>query len=630
MRTSALLLAAAAAIAAASPAPRHHRRQQAYPVSASIQRAGASVEIVGFENFGLDNYFGIPFAKPPIGDLRFAPPEPAALSSPVNATALRNACMQKPNALTFGAPGVDEDCLYLNVVTPPGASKSGDKLPVLFWIYGGSFTEGTGATYTFPILPNWAQQMKRPVVLVTINYRLGIFGWGYGKEIAAHGAANLGLRDQNLALQWVQDHISAFGGDPAKVTVFGESAGAISIANLMLDTRTDLFRGAIMQSGAQSTLPGGPVESTWQAPYDELVKLAGCGNASSAGVAPFEGLTPDEEARFQCLKKLPAAALQDAATKIKGQLQYIGAFIFGPSIDGDLIPDRTTTLLSAGTYKHIPFITGNVQDEGTGFLPQSSLISGPAALTLLVSTILPRPVSPAVVEKVLKAYPDDPAKGAPYGTGSETFGLPSTWKQAASILGDAAFQSRRRAFLRTANEQGLTQTWTYNFKGPTPGAPPIVGYAHGSDVFYWFGYVSNQAASFAAGLDTGGLLPSGYTPADIKLSENMMSYVVNFAYDLDPNGKAAPLSKRATCRPRPTGGPGPGTNSSLPLWPAHTYPANKNSLELASGAIKVTQDDFRDDQMAVFFPPNQDVIDTFNWRREAEAEADADADNEYE
>ncbi|TXT13270.1 hypothetical protein VHUM_00637 [Vanrija humicola] len=432
------------------------------------------------------------------------------LSSPVNATALSNACMQKPNALTFGAPGVSEDCLYLNVVTPAGASASaGTKLPVLVWIYGGSFTEGTGATYTFPILPNWAQQIKRPVVLVTFNYRLGIFGWGYGKEIAAHGAANLGLRDQNLALEWVQEHIHAFGGDPAKVTVFGESAGAISIANLMLDTETDLFRGAIMQSGAQSTLPVGPVEATWQKPYDDLLGLAGCAA---------------EEAGFQCLKALDATKLQEAATKLKGQIQYMGSFIFGPSIDGDLIPDRTTVLLAAGRYKHIPFITGNVQDEGTGFIPQSSLLGSEAALGILVNAILPRPAPQAVVAKVLKAYPDDPALGSPYGTGNNTFGLPSTWKRATSILGDAAFQSRRRDFLRTVNSQGWTQTWSYNFKGPTPGTAPVLGYPHGTDVFYWFGYVSPQAASVGSA-SAGSLLPKGYSAADVTLSQHMMSYV---------------------------------------------------------------------------------------------------------
>ncbi|WOO78017.1 Lipase 2 [Vanrija pseudolonga] len=616
MRFAALLAATAALAAAANPLP----RPQAYPVTATIQQGGADVQIVGFQNAGVDNYFGIPFAKPPVGDLRFAHPEPAVLTSPVNATALPNACMQKVNALTFGAPGISEDCLYLNVVTPPGASTAGGPgLPVLVYIYGGSFTEGTGATYTFPIFPNWAIQQKRPVVLVTLNYRLGIFGWGFGKEIAAHGAANLGLRDQKLALEWVRDNIKAFGGDPSKVTAFGQSAGAISVANLMYDTSSDLFRGAIMMSGAQSTLPNGPVATTWQKPYDELVASVGCANASTAGVTPPSGLTAAEEAGFQCLKKLPADQLQTAATTLKSQIQYIGAFIFGPSIDGDLIPDRATRLLAAGKFKKIPFITGNVNDEGTGGIPQSSLISGEATLNLLIRSILPLPVQQPAVDKVLKAYPDVPALGAPYGTGNNTFGLPSTWKQAASILGDAAFQSRRRAFLRTANTVGWSKTWSYLFNAPTPGDAPILGVSHGTDVFFWFGYVSPQAASLSNSNSTG-LLPSGFSSADVALSQNMMSYVINFAYDLDPNGKAPAKRKRTNQKCKPTGGgtgpPAPGSNSSLPFWPQHTYPSNKNSHEFVSGNIKVIQDDYREQQMDVFFPPNQDVIDQFNWRRE--------------
>lgn len=191
--------------------------------------------------------------------------------------------------------------------------------------YGGSFTEGTGATYTFPIFPNWAIQQKRPVVLVTLNYRLGIFGFGFGKEIAAHGAGNLGLRDQILALEWVKANIKSFGGDPTKVTAFGQSAGAISVANLMYDTSSDLFRGAIMMSGAQSTLPNGPTASTWQTPYDALVASVGCANVSTAGITPVSGLTAAEEAGFQCIKKLDANKLQDAATALKSQIQYIGA-----------------------------------------------------------------------------------------------------------------------------------------------------------------------------------------------------------------------------------------------------------------------------------------------------------------
>lgn len=267
----------------------------------------------------------------------------------------------------------------------------------LFPSYGGGFIEGSQIFYNNAALVPYSAVTDQPVILVTINYRLGIWGFGYGKEIAAAGAANLGQRDQILALQWVQKHIRKFGGCKKKVTVFGQSAGAISIANLLLNPQQNLFRGAIMQSGASSTAPIGPTGTTYQGAYDALVAAAGCNGTSSS---------------LACLGKLDQNALLNAQNTMKGQFQYSLGFTFAPSIDGDLIPDSPAELLRAGKVANIPFITGNTKDEGTAFIPQSSLLSTPGAAQIALSLLYPSPPSATIADGIFQRWPADPAQGA--------------------------------------------------------------------------------------------------------------------------------------------------------------------------------------------------------------------------
>lgn len=311
---------------------------------------------------------------------------------------------------------------------------------------------------------SYGVETKRPFILVAMNYRLGLFGWGYGEDVARNKAGNLGLRDQILALQWVRDHISAFGGDPHKVTLFGESAGAISTALLMLNKTQDLFRGAIMQSGAQSTLPISNTSTAWNGPYNLTAQYAGCMAPNTTNLG--------NSTTWECLSRVPATTLNDASLKAKASPQYALPFVWGPSIDGDLIPASPWKMLEVGNFSRVPFITGNVRDEGTGFIPQ---LNNSVPLSVVVNLLEPHPVDPAAVDKVVKAYPDVAALGSPYGTGNQTFGITSFFKQVASLFGDVAFQSRRRHFLRQANKFNFTRTWSYEFWGETPGAAPVVG-----------------------------------------------------------------------------------------------------------------------------------------------------------
>lgn len=471
---------------------------------------------------------------------------------------------------------MSEDCLQLTVIAPHGVAGTKAKLPVLVWIYGGGFIAGTGSMYSTPFLPRYGLATGRPFLLVPINYRLGIFGWGNGAEIAANKAANLGLRDQIVALQWVRDNIAAFGGDPKKVTVFGESAGAISIACLMLNSTIDLFSGAIMQSGAQSTSPLGPTGEFWQGPYDMVANLAGCKNASTPLTAA------GNQSTFDCLKDVPATKLLAAQTQTKANLVYALPFVWGPSVDGDLVPDAPWKLIRDGKFaQHIPFISGNTKDEGTGFVPTYINTTLIPAVTL-VNMLYPSPLPVNVSNAVLQSYPNDPSLGCPYGSGNQTFGLDPGWKQVTSVITDAAFISRRRWFMRHANHFGQRKTWAYEWNAAAPGDPAYLGASHGRDVLYTFGAVS---------------IGQNYTAGEVALSTAMGNYWLNFGYYRDPNGKNIKKGKG-----KGVGAAVASLNSTY--WAPHTYPSNRNSLYMSPTNVSMIQDSFREVQMSVFYQQN--------------------------
>ncbi|KAI7969248.1 hypothetical protein EIK77_000942 [Talaromyces pinophilus] len=253
-----------------------HGTVTATATAPTVPIASPVATIVGLAG-DVEQFPGIPFAKPPVGNLRFKPPVP--LTEPYGvyeATENKNICPQfiasttdgnsllpeflatLINSPIFQKPVVDasEDCLYLNIHRPAGA-KVGDDLPVLFYIYGGGFQLGWNSMYDGTPWVEKSVEMGKPIIMVTVAYRLGGFGFLPGREIQEEGSSNAGLLDQRLGLQWVADNIRAFGGDPAKVTIWGESAGAWSVFDQMAlysgnNTYNGkaLFRGAIMNSGS--------------------------------------------------------------------------------------------------------------------------------------------------------------------------------------------------------------------------------------------------------------------------------------------------------------------------------------------------------------------------------------------
>lgn len=274
-------------VAAAAPLA-----QRAVP---TVLAPSPQATISGLNLAGVESFRGIPFAQPPVGQLRLKPPQP--ITSPLGnidgTTLLPRACPQFffsvsdsgwPQSVAgtlLNLPifqkitNAGEDCLTLNIQRPAG-TKEGDKLPVLFWMFGGGFQLGSTQMYEATGLITESVAQGKPVILVAVNYRLGAFGWLPGKEILADGSSNLGLLDQRLAMKWVADNIAAFGGDPDKVTIWGESAGALSVMDHMMLFNGDhtykgkpLFRAGIMDSG--SVIPADPVDCPKaQAIYDTV------------------------------------------------------------------------------------------------------------------------------------------------------------------------------------------------------------------------------------------------------------------------------------------------------------------------------------------------------------------------
>ena len=302
-------------LALAVPAPLEKRANPTV-VAPSPQATVAGINVLGVESFK-----GIPYAQPPIDQLRLKPPQPITSSlGKVDGTGIPKACPQfffsiderniPTNVLgtILNLPllqtvtNAGEDCLTINVQRPAG-TKAGDKLPVLFWIFGGGFELGSTAMYDGTSLVAESVAQGKPIVFVAVNYRVGGFGFMPGKEVLADGSANLGLLDQRLGLEWVADNIAAFGGDPEKVTIWGESAGAISVLDQMMLYDGDnnyngkpLFRAGIMNSG--SIVPADPVDCPkGQAIYDRV-----CVQSYSLLLSPM--LTP-----CRSLKQLDVPAL---------------------------------------------------------------------------------------------------------------------------------------------------------------------------------------------------------------------------------------------------------------------------------------------------------------------------------
>ena len=340
-----------------------------------------------------------------------------------------------------------------------------------------------------------------PFIFVAVNYRVGGFGFLPGKEILEDGSANLGLLDQRMGLEWVADNIAAFGGDPTKVTIWGESAGSISVADQMILYGGDntyngkpLFRGAIMDSG--SIVPADPVDCPKaQGVYDAVVSAAGCSGASDT---------------LACLRGLDYETFLNAANSVQSSLSSFSlSLAYLPRPDGTVLTESPEVVVLGGNYAAVPMIIGDQEDEGTLFSLSQDLISE----SELVNYLLTNFFSNATVDEIqalVDTYSPDPSAGSPFRTGYLNVIYPE-FKRLAAILGDLAFILARRAFLQyTSALNPDVPSWSY--LASYDYGTPILGTFHGSDILQVF-Y---------------GILPD-YASASIQ------TYYINFLYNLDPN-----------------------------------------------------------------------------------------------
>jgi para-nitrobenzyl esterase len=315
-----------------------------------------SVPVSGSAPVSIAQYLGIPYAAPPIGPLRFAKPAPRARWTVArNATEYSASCPQAPFFLPiYTAPG--DDCLSVNVWTPVigPISPTAAKRPVMVWIYGGGFMSGSSSLYAYT--GDRLAATGTGAVVVSLNYRVGIFGFGAFSD----GTSNLGLWDQQAALRWVQNNAAAFGGDPTRVTLFGESAGAISISlHLIIPSSQSLFAQVAMESGTAMQGLAGTATSFYDLAQrrtmtTNLLAAANCTGPSA----------------LACARALPTQALLDAQAIIFAGVGA-GSVAMSPVIDGELITGEPLAVLyaaslpGASSILRRPIMIGNVFDEGT-------------------------------------------------------------------------------------------------------------------------------------------------------------------------------------------------------------------------------------------------------------------------
>jgi para-nitrobenzyl esterase len=421
-------------------------------------------------------FLGIPYAAPPEGDLRWRPPEPHdRWFSPRDATHFANHCTQNPSP--FGIASVAEDCLYLNVYTPNDGDDEHGQRPVMVWIHGGALVVGESDDY------NPVRIVRQgDVIVVTINYRLGLFGYmahpALSAESPEHISGNYGLMDQQFALQWVRRNIARFGGDPDRVTLFGESAGGLStLANLASPRAAGLFQRAIVESGAYAL---------------HLPTLA---TAETQGAAVGTSLGCSTAA---CLRSLTVAQL----------LSKTGSGIL-PNVDGAVLPQTLATAFASGSFNEVPVIQGSNHDEFTLFVGLDfDLIGGPvtpAAYPFVVGAIVGPALAPAVLaEYPLANYPSADAAVAAFGT-DVTFACPAR-------SADRSLSQFVRSFAYEFNDENAPENFL----------PPITipyGAAHASEIQYLFTLPQSVALS----------------AAQEELSETMIAYWTQFARSGDPN-----------------------------------------------------------------------------------------------
>jgi len=444
-------------------------------------------KLMGVDRDGIVSFKGVPFAAPPVGELRWKAPQPLkAWTGTKTADMYAPGCMQDASMalLMRVAANFSEDCLYLNVWTP--AKTASEKRAVMVWIYGGGFAGGMTNVPTY----EGTNLAKKGVVVVSVAYRLGGFGFLAHPELSKEsgkGSGNYGLQDMIAGLHWVKDNIARFGGDPANVTIFGESAGGIAVSMLSASPAAKgLFAKAISESGGSFQ----PPRTTANEGSQMTPTLA------AAETRGKEFFTKIGAANLAAARAMSAEAIQKAV----GPGLDTG---FWPVADGNVIPGDIYVLYEQGKFNDTPVLIGTNSDEGSLFVQRG------VKPTEFENTV--RGGFGAKADSVLAAYPHS----------SDTQALAA----ARNALRDSLFAWPTWAWARLQTQHGKGKAFVYYFDQRTPQSPN--GATHAAELGYVFGTLAP---------------PRGGSPRaeDTKMSELMMSYWTNFAKTGDPNGPGLP------------------------------------------------------------------------------------------
>ncbi|GAM36641.1 hypothetical protein TCE0_018f05883 [Talaromyces pinophilus] len=470
------------------------------------------------DSYGQDLFLGIPFAQPPVGELRFELPQPLNYTweIPFNASSYGPMCINYPVALPMDPTDIkyaqSEDCLSLNVVRPTGTTKE-SRLPVLVYIYGGGWQEGgTGdGRYNTSYMVQSSVQMGQPTIMVTMNYRLS--GWGFlaGDDVRGQGLLNLALHDQRLALAWIQENIEAFGGDRKRVPIQGESVGAHSVGFHMLayGGRDDgLFQAAVCESGGPWYMGTYTSAVDSEKNYQTLLAATNCTDAHNT---------------VACLRSAPFDVLNSTFAKLP----------FLAVVDGALIPEFNSIALAKGNFVKVPLLIGANTDEGKLFAGYGVNTTDEFKTFIETATYL-RTTKKETVDLLLDAYPY-PGLNSTHGQSDDTLEPPAPYgaqfARVARYIGDAMFTAGRRYTCEIWAQHGLP-CYSYRFN-TVPANTDVVtlGATHFEEVAFVFNNV------IGTGMDSSpfAVTPSSREQRYRQLGQLMSRMWISFAGTHSPN-----------------------------------------------------------------------------------------------
>ncbi|XP_072317470.1 cholinesterase-like [Eucyclogobius newberryi] len=456
-------------------------------------------------------FLGIPYAKPPLGPLRFRPPQPAEKwNKNLEAFSYPNSCYQLPDNTFPGFLGseiwnpntpVSEDCLYLNVWSPHvNRSEPQPLVPVMVWIYGGGFSSGTSS---LPLYNGLFLSKSENVVVVSMNYRLGALGF---LSLPNHNTikGNVGLLDQQLALRWVADNIAAFGGDPSKVTIFGESAGSAAVGfHLLSPGSQELFQRAVMQSGC----PIAPwahlsQETAWKR-AESLVEILGCPLSPAAKMEA-------------CLQEVSA---KDIVTK-QFAVPYASSLniMFAPVVDGIFLPLSIQDMLSSNELTKKDVLFGLNQNEGTYFLPYgvpgfnlSTNSISRAQFLQGIPIVMPDAGNATRVAAIFQ-----------YTDWTDEYNLTKNRDHMGNLYGDSLFVCPVLEFIQKYSQiGGRSFLYWFDHRSSVNPWPEWMGVMHGYEIEFVFGMPLNETV--------------GYTKKEVNMTKKFMKHWTNFARTGNPS-----------------------------------------------------------------------------------------------